>query len=135
MNETCQLKSENISSETIHIRGDALKTDNTRRTIPIHPKLISLGLLNWVNKCNKNRLFHEWKPVKGSYSQAGSRWFIRNNPFKSNVVGQITDVGFTLLGIQLKVLALLAKMPLKYLVVATVILLMISTVKMLVFPY
>jgi len=94
MNEICQLNIEDITSEAIHISGDVLKTDNARRTIPIHPKLISLGLLDWVQKCTKDRLFHEWKPVKGSYSHVGSRWFSRNNPFKSNVVGQKAEVDF-----------------------------------------
>ena len=88
MKEMCQLKPDDVTSEVIHIRGDILKTGNAKRSIPTHPKLIELGLLEWVSKCTGNRLFHEWKPVKGSYSHAGSRWFSRNNPFKYNVKGE-----------------------------------------------
>ena len=94
MNEICQLKPEDITVDTIHIRGDVLKTANAKRIIPTHPKLIELGLLNWVSKCTKERLFHEWKPVKGSYSHQASRWFSRNNPFKSDVKGQKAEVDF-----------------------------------------
>jgi hypothetical protein len=46
-------KPEDITSEEIHFRGDALKTDNAKRSIPTHPKLISLGLLIWVHKGTK----------------------------------------------------------------------------------
>ncbi|WP_281167203.1 hypothetical protein [Colwellia piezophila] len=41
MNEICQLKPEDITSEAIHIRGDILKTDNAKRSIPIHLGLSS----------------------------------------------------------------------------------------------
>ena len=94
MNEICQLKPEDITSEVIHIRGKILKTTNAKRSIPTHPKLIELGLLQWVSRCNKNRLFHEWKVVKGSYSHAASRWFSRNNPFKSEIKGMKAEVDF-----------------------------------------
>jgi integrase len=94
MNEICQLKPEDITSEVIHIRGDVLKTSNAKRIIPTHPKLIELGLLEWVSKCSKGRLFHEWKPVKGSHSHCASRWFSRNSPFKSSVKGQKAEVDF-----------------------------------------
>jgi integrase len=94
MNEICQLKPEDIDSQAIHIRGDILKTDNAKRVIPTHPKLIELGILEWINSCKGSRLFYEWKPVKGSYSHGASRWFSRNNPFKSDVKGQKSDVDF-----------------------------------------
>jgi len=48
MNEICQLKPEDINSQAIHIRGDVLKTDNAKRVIPTHPKLIELGILEWI---------------------------------------------------------------------------------------
>jgi integrase len=82
MNEICQLKPSDITSVSIFIRGDILKNNNAKRRIPIHPKLIQLGILDWVAKCTSERLFHEWKPIKGSFSHAGSKWFSRNNPFK-----------------------------------------------------
>jgi integrase len=94
MNEICQLKPEDITPEVIHIRGDILKTDNAKRVIPIHPKLIELGILQWVAGCKGSRLFHEWRVVKGSYSHGASRWFSRNNPFKSDVKGKKAEVDF-----------------------------------------
>jgi integrase len=94
MNEICQLKPEDVTFDVIHIRGDVLKTDNAKRSIPTHPKLIKLGLLDWVNGCTEGRLFHEWKPVMGSYSHSASRWFSRNNPFKSSVKGGKAEVDF-----------------------------------------
>jgi integrase len=84
MNEICQLKPQDVTNEAIHIRGDTLKTSNAKRSIPTHPKLIELGLLEWADECLDKRLFHEWRVVKGSYSHAGSRWFSRNNPFKGD---------------------------------------------------
>lgn len=94
MNEICQLKPEDITREAIHIRGDVLKTANAKRSIPTHSKLIELGILDWVGQCASGRLFHEWEVVKGSYSHAASRWFSRNNPFRSNVKGQKAEVNF-----------------------------------------
>jgi integrase len=94
MNEICQLKPEDVTSTAIHIRGEQLKTANGKRSIPTHPKLIELGLLDWVNKCTGKRLFHEWSVVRGSYSHAASKWFSRNNPFKSSNKGQKSEVDF-----------------------------------------
>lgn len=94
MNEICQLKPEDVTSEVIHIRGDVLKTANAKRSIPIHSKLIDLGILDWVGKCTGERLFSEWKPVKGSFSHQGSRWFSRNSPFKSKLKGEKAEVDF-----------------------------------------
>lgn len=94
MNEICQLKPNDVTVTAIHIRGDVLKTENAKRSIPTHPKLIELGLLDWVSNCSGERLFHEWRPVKGSFSHAGSRWFSRNNPFKSKLVGQKPAVDY-----------------------------------------
>lgn len=58
MNEICQLKPEGITEDVIHIRGDFLKMANSKRSIPTHPKLIELGILDWVNECMRSRLFH-----------------------------------------------------------------------------
>jgi len=94
MNEICQLKPKDITREAIHIRGEVLKTSNAKRTIPTPPKLIELGILDWVTRCKETRLFHEWKVVKGSFSHAASRWFSRNNPFRSNAKGNKAEVDF-----------------------------------------
>lgn len=94
MNEICQLKPRDVTSEIIYIRGDTLKTDNANRVIPLHPKLVELGILDWVKKCTGIRLFHEWKPVRGSHSHSASRWFSRNNPFKSALKNEKAEVDF-----------------------------------------
>ena len=94
MNEICQLKPEDVTAEAIYIRGDILKTSNAKRIIPTHPKLIELGLLEWSSKCLEERLFHRWQVVKGSHSHNASRWFSRNNPFKSNTKGMKAEVDF-----------------------------------------
>lgn len=64
------------------------------RSIPTHPKLIELGLLDWVNRCTGKRLFYEWSVVRGSYSHAASKWFSRNNLFKSKIKWQKSEVDF-----------------------------------------
>lgn len=81
MNEICQLKPEDITDNSIYIRGEVLKSSNAKRTIPLHKELIRLGIHTWVSSCKEDRLFHEWAVVKGSHSHGASRWFSRNNPF------------------------------------------------------
>lgn len=51
-------------------------------------------MLDWVNKCMDTRLFHEWSVVRGSYSHVASKWFSRNNPFKSSNKRQKSEVDF-----------------------------------------
>ena len=70
-----------------------LKNSSSRRTLPIHPALIALGLLDYVNAQraqNSDRLFPELKPVRGKLGHAPSKWFSRyrtkmgiNDPKKS----------------------------------------------------
>lgn len=73
MNEICQLKPDDITKEVIHIRGAVLKTSNAKRSIPTHPKLIELGILDWVKRCTGKRLFNEWSVVRGSYSHCNGQ--------------------------------------------------------------
>jgi integrase len=59
-----------------------LKTDSSERRIPLHPKLISLGFLNFAAARQKaapsQRLFEEIKKGKdGYYSHNFSKWFSR----------------------------------------------------------
>ena len=57
-----------------------LKNSSSRRTLPIHPALIQLGLLDYVNEQrtqNLNSLFPELKPVRGKLGHAPSKWFSR----------------------------------------------------------
>lgn len=57
-----------------------LKNSSSRRTLPIHPALIHLGLLAYVNAQRtqgKDRLFPELEPVRGKLGHAPSKWFSR----------------------------------------------------------
>jgi integrase len=57
-----------------------LKNSSSRRTLPIHPALIQLGLLDYVNSQrteNSARLFPELEPVRGKLGHAPSKWFSR----------------------------------------------------------
>lgn len=42
-----------------------LKTKNSIRQIPLHPQLIKLGFLDWVNKTASGRIFPDAKASKG----------------------------------------------------------------------
>lgn len=60
--------------------GKRLKTNNSRRTVPVHPELIRLGLMDYVADLRLrgfSRLFPELKRGRDGYSQAVSRWFNR----------------------------------------------------------
>lgn len=57
-----------------------LKNSSSRRTLPIHPALIALGLLDYVQiqrTQNSDRLFPELEPVRGKLGHAPSKWFSR----------------------------------------------------------
>jgi integrase len=54
--------------------GQVVKTENSKRTIPIHKKLIDIGFLDYVQK-QKGRLFPQLTFYKGSYSHYFTRWF------------------------------------------------------------
>lgn len=57
-----------------------LKNSSSRRTLPIHPALIQLGLLEYVKTQrtqNSDRLFPELEPVRGKLGHAPSKWFSR----------------------------------------------------------
>jgi integrase len=57
-----------------------LKNSSSRRTLPTHPALIQLGLLDYVNNQRTqgvDRLFPELEPVRGKLGHAPSKWFSR----------------------------------------------------------
>ncbi|MBI6623491.1 site-specific integrase [Pseudomonas rhodesiae] len=57
-----------------------LKNSSSRRTLPIHPALIALGLLDYVQiqrTQSSDRLFPELEPVRGKLGHAPSKWFSR----------------------------------------------------------
>lgn len=87
IDELCQLHLEDIYQKgdlwvfDINNKGDKkLKNQPSARVIPIHSRLIALGLVEYVTKLrNKGqiRLFPELKKRRDGYSQEASRWFSR----------------------------------------------------------
>ncbi|MCQ6508053.1 recombinase, partial [Vibrio parahaemolyticus] len=45
------------------------------RTIPLHPKLIELGFVDYVQNLTNERVFPELKRGRDGYGQAPSKWF------------------------------------------------------------
>jgi integrase len=61
-------------------KGQNLKNSSSRRVLPIHPTLIELGLLRYVESVSAtgvDRLFPELEPVRGKLGHAPSKWFGR----------------------------------------------------------
>ena len=57
-----------------------LKTQSSRRIVPVHDTLIELGLIEFIELLKKKdskreRLFQELKYKSGNYNQNVSRWF------------------------------------------------------------
>jgi integrase len=89
LNEICQLaiadfgEVEGIPVITITDEGDdgkRVKTANSRRAIPVHPELVSLGLLAYVEaqrKAGIARLFPELSKGRDGYGATVSKWFAR----------------------------------------------------------
>ena len=73
---------EGINHIAIHDEGDhTVKTESSRREVPLHPKLLEAGFLRYVERLNKDgetRLFPLLKPdSKGDYSGNWSKWWGR----------------------------------------------------------
>lgn len=84
LNEICQLhisdiKLDEIPSISINDEADKLvKNVDSHRTIPIHPKLIEIGFLDYVRRekdRGEERLFWLLKPHRGAYSHYTGKWF------------------------------------------------------------
>ncbi|WP_237376834.1 site-specific integrase [Raoultella terrigena] len=56
--------------------NQTLKTDSSRRFVPIHSRLLALGLLDFIGE-RKGHLFPELTLHLGSYGHYFSRWFTR----------------------------------------------------------
>ena len=83
-NEICQLYHGDIKKvddiwcavvDDIH-EGQTVKTDNSRRCVPLHQELISKGFLEYVER-SQGRLFPQLTYYKGSFSHYFTRWFSR----------------------------------------------------------
>ncbi|HCL3996436.1 tyrosine-type recombinase/integrase [Pseudomonas aeruginosa] len=60
--------------------GQKLKNQSSRRTLPIHPALITIGLLEYVESIRASsvtRVFPDLEPTRGKYGHAPSKWFGR----------------------------------------------------------
>ena len=89
LNEICQLfvgdiqKKKNIYYFNVTDEGEKqhLKNQNSKRKVPVHPKLIELGFIDFVNEQKKNKqqlLFNKlsYSP-KNKYNKKMSAWFAR----------------------------------------------------------
>lgn len=89
LNELCQLRLDDIKSIDgvwcIDINnegeGKRTKTASSVRVVPLHEKLINLGLLQYVEalkSAGHERLFPELKELRDGHGQAASKWFNRH---------------------------------------------------------
>jgi len=84
LNEICQLHVDDIIIDelpSLSINDDAgkqVKNADSYRRIPIHPKLVELGFLDYVRHAKtsgETRLFWLLKPHRGAYSHYTGKWF------------------------------------------------------------
>ncbi|MEZ8769112.1 site-specific integrase [Vibrio alginolyticus] len=85
INELCQLYKEDIKnidgivciSINRNTTDKRLKTPNSERLIPLHPRLIELGFIKHVNSISSERVFPELKLERDGYATAASKWYGR----------------------------------------------------------
>lgn len=88
LNELCQLYVKNVRQEegvwVLEISesepDQRVKTAAARRLVPIHPKIIELGFLGFVDRLRakgETRVFPELKPMRDGAGQAASKWYAR----------------------------------------------------------
>lgn len=86
LNEICQLETADIQCDddiwfmNITDEGDnnkRVKSDASIRRVPLHSKIIKLGFLSFVEKCqNQQRLFHDYSYRVGTgYGRNLGRWY------------------------------------------------------------
>jgi integrase len=86
-NELCQLYKSDIYQDSdsgiwvINLNDKSidkkLKKRNHGRIVPVHPKLIELGFLKFVESINEERIFNELARMRGGYQHSLSNWFNR----------------------------------------------------------
>ncbi|HGY9569300.1 TPA: tyrosine-type recombinase/integrase [Vibrio harveyi] len=85
LNELCQLyKADIYQVESIWViqiddrfEGQKLKNQTSRRIVPIHNQLLSLGLIDFVQSIQHERVFPELKASRDGFGSAASKWFGR----------------------------------------------------------
>lgn len=85
LNELCQLYKTDIyqvdSIWVIHIDdrfdGQKLKNLTSRRIVPIHDQLLSLGFMDFVQSVQHERVFPELKESRDGFGSAASKWYGR----------------------------------------------------------
>jgi hypothetical protein len=66
--------------ETAEGVNKSIKTNSSRRVVPIHSKLLDLGLLDYVERVkadNRKIIFPQWQPRGGKASANAGKWFTR----------------------------------------------------------
>jgi integrase len=87
LDEACQLYKEDIREvdgiwciDINDSKDKKLKNLASRRVIPVHPKLISLGFIDYVNNCNDQRLWMNLRRRYGAgYGFNLGQWFGKFN--------------------------------------------------------
>jgi integrase len=114
VNELCQLNPQHDILEESHtgiwylwiteetdsdiLVKKSVKNSPSKRKVPIHSKLIEMGILGYVSKIKSSGerlLFPKWKPSKGKASAAAEKWFrgllikcnLRDKSLGANLVG------------------------------------------------
>jgi integrase len=88
LEELCQLRVDDLIEQQgiLCIRiddsreGQHLKNSSSRRFLPVHPALVTMGLLKHVESVRNtgaDRLFPELEAVRGKLGHAPSKWFSR----------------------------------------------------------
>ena len=93
LNEICQLHKEDVVTEenvlcfkiTDEHDGQKLKTQNSRRLVPVHSRLIEERFETYVSESEPGLLFPDFKLTKNGYSDAASKWFNRTFTKKLNL--------------------------------------------------
>jgi len=70
----------NDESDTAADVDKSIKTNSSKRIVPIHSQLINLGFLDYINRLkieNNNLIFPAWQPRNGKASANASKWFGR----------------------------------------------------------
>ncbi|HIF5641179.1 TPA: site-specific integrase [Vibrio parahaemolyticus] len=85
INEICQLYKDDIQniegtwciSINLDTPDKRLKTPNSARFIPLHPKIIELGFITYVDSICSGRIFPELRLERDGYATAASKWYGR----------------------------------------------------------